>query len=42
MADILPFPKYGNTGFPDEMMDKVIAYIDKEFETNRLVVGPLS
>lgn len=37
MADILRFPKYGNSGFPDDMMDKVIVYIDKEFETNRLV-----
>ncbi len=37
MADILPFPKYGTTGFPDDMMDKMIVYINKKFETERLV-----
>ncbi len=37
MADILQFPKYGNTGFPDDMMAKMIMYINKKFETDRLV-----
>ncbi len=42
MGDIINFPKYGNTGFPEDMMEKTIAYINKEFETNRLMANYVS